>query len=78
MVLYTANALLHLFQRHALKIVIHKHVRACSSCLAVYRGYSDRVGRSVCPSEDDPGMVIVTREFMDTLTEGYECVSILG
>ena len=38
----------------------------------------DRVGRSVCPSEDDPGMVTATREFMDTLTEGYECVSILG
>ena len=32
----------------------------------------------MCPFWDDPEIVRVTREFMDTLTEGYECVSILG
>ncbi len=29
----------------------------------------DRGGRSVCPSRDDPGIVTVTRESADTLTE---------
>ena len=34
------------------------------------RGYFDRGGRSMCPSENNPGIVRVTRESVDTLTEG--------